>query len=56
MREYTTRLDALDKKTQKQDEEKEKEKSAANDFVDLKGPSKRELGVMCVTAKMCISR
>jgi len=33
LREYSLRLDALDKKSQKQDEEKEKEKSAANDYV-----------------------
>merc|ERR1711959_438174 len=33
VREYSSRLDALDKKSQKQEEEKEKEKSAANDYV-----------------------
>jgi len=33
MREYSGRLDALDKKTQKQEEDKDKEKSAANDYV-----------------------
>jgi len=33
LREYTTRLDALDKKTQKKEEAEEKKKSAPNDFV-----------------------
>merc|ERR1712216_763567 len=33
VKEYTGRLDALDKKTTKAEEEKEKEKSASNDFV-----------------------
>jgi len=33
MREYTTRLDKLDKKTKKKEEEDEKEKSAANDLL-----------------------
>merc|ERR1719253_1740893 len=33
LREYTSRVDALDKKTQKREEAEEKEKSAANDFV-----------------------
>jgi len=33
MREYTGRIDALDKKTQKKEEAEEKEKSASNDFV-----------------------
>jgi len=39
LREYTGRIDALDKKTQKKEEAEEKEKSAANDFVpDYMGP------------------
>merc|ERR1712137_504369 len=33
LREYTTRLDVLDKKTQKKEEAEEKKKSAPNDFV-----------------------
>eukprot|EP00932_Pfiesteria_piscicida_P020750 SRR837773.7557.p1 GENE.SRR837773.7557~~SRR837773.7557.p1 ORF type:complete len:374 (-),score=146.77 SRR837773.7557:76-1170(-) len=33
MREYTSRIDALDKKTQKKEEAEEKQKSASNDFV-----------------------
>jgi len=33
LREYTSRIDALDKKTQKKEEAIEKEKSASNDFV-----------------------
>merc|ERR1712137_598840 len=33
LREYTTRLDALDKKTQKKEEAEEKKKSAPNDYV-----------------------
>jgi len=33
LREYTSRVDALDKKTQKREEAEEKEKSASNDFV-----------------------
>merc|ERR1712151_348665 len=33
LREYTGRVDALDKKTQKKEEAEEKEKSASNDFV-----------------------
>mmetsp|Transcript_88548 Transcript_88548/g.255372 ORF Transcript_88548/g.255372 Transcript_88548/m.255372 type:complete len:1482 (+) Transcript_88548:892-5337(+) len=33
LREYTSRVDALDKKTQKKEEEQQKEKSASNDFV-----------------------
>jgi len=33
LREYTGRIDALDKKTQKKEEAEEKEKSASNDFV-----------------------
>jgi len=33
LREYTSRIDALDKKTQKKEEAEEKEKSASNDFV-----------------------
>ena len=33
VKEYTTRLDALDKKTTQAEEDKEKEKSAPNDFV-----------------------
>jgi len=33
LREYTGRIDALDKKTQKKEEAEEKEKSAANDYV-----------------------
>jgi len=33
MREYTSRIDALDKKTQKKEEAEEKAKSAPNDFV-----------------------
>jgi len=33
MREYTGRVDVLDKKTQKKEEAQEKEKSASNDFV-----------------------
>merc|ERR1712107_513096 len=33
LREYTTRLDALDKKTLKKEEAEEKKKSAPNDFV-----------------------
>jgi len=33
MREYTERVNALDKKTQKKEEEEEKQKSAPNDFV-----------------------
>ena len=33
MREYTSRLDKLEKKVTKKDEEEQKEKSAANDFV-----------------------
>jgi len=39
LREYTGRIDALDKKTQKKEEAEEKEKSASNDFVpDYMGP------------------
>lgn len=33
LREYTSRIDALDKKTQKKEEAEEKQKSASNDFV-----------------------
>merc|ERR1711988_16866 len=33
LREYTSRLDALDKKTTKKEEEEEKNKSASNDYV-----------------------
>lgn len=33
LREYTSRIDALDKKTQKKEEAEEKQKSAPNDFV-----------------------
>merc|ERR1712232_931790 len=33
LREYTGRIDALDKKTQKKEEEEEKQKSAPNDYV-----------------------
>merc|ERR1711879_861066 len=33
LREYTGRIDALDKKTQKKEEAEEKQKSASNDFV-----------------------
>merc|ERR1712061_491039 len=33
LREYTSRIDALDKKTTKKEEEEEKNKSAANDYV-----------------------
>jgi clathrin heavy chain len=33
LREYTSRIDALDKKTQKKEEEEEKNKSASNDYV-----------------------
>merc|ERR1712224_1001930 len=33
MREYTSRIDALDKKTQKKEEAEEKQKSASNDYV-----------------------
>merc|ERR1712014_225415 len=33
LREYTSRIDALDKKTTKKEEEEEKNKSASNDFV-----------------------
>merc|ERR1711997_1324518 len=33
LREYTGRIDALDKKTQKKEEAEEKEKSASNDYV-----------------------
>merc|ERR1719471_845586 len=40
LREYTGRIDALDKKTQKKEEAEEKEKSAPNDYVpDYMGPS-----------------
>merc|ERR1712060_484206 len=33
VREYTGRIDALDKKTQKKEEQEEKNKSASNDYV-----------------------
>merc|ERR1711870_128887 len=33
VREYTGRIDALDKKTQKKEEQEEKQKSASNDYV-----------------------
>merc|ERR1712070_1052066 len=33
MREYTSRIDALDRKTQKKEEAEEKQKSASNDYV-----------------------
>merc|ERR1711979_72763 len=33
LREYTGRIDALDKKTQKKEEAEEKQKSASNDYV-----------------------
>jgi len=33
LREYTSRIDGLDKKTQKKEEEEEKQKSAPNDYV-----------------------
>merc|ERR1719380_359277 len=33
LREYTSRIDALDKKTTKKEEEEEKQKSASNDYV-----------------------
>merc|ERR1712176_1571985 len=33
LREYTSRIDALDKKTQKKEEAEEKQKSASNDYV-----------------------
>merc|ERR1719379_2791943 len=33
LKEYTSRIDMLDKKTQKKEEAEEKEKSASNDFV-----------------------
>merc|ERR1712039_1070307 len=33
LREYTSRIDALDKKTQKKEEQEQKEKSAPNDYV-----------------------
>merc|ERR1712151_88905 len=40
LREYTSRIDALGKKTQKKEEEEEKQKSAPNDYVpDYMGPS-----------------
>mmetsp|Transcript_25740 Transcript_25740/g.76639 ORF Transcript_25740/g.76639 Transcript_25740/m.76639 type:complete len:1721 (-) Transcript_25740:262-5424(-) len=35
LREYTSRIDGLDKKTQKREEAEEKEKSASNDFVAM---------------------
>merc|ERR1711879_902160 len=39
LREYTGRIDALDKKTQKKEEAEEKNKSASNDYVpDYIGP------------------
>merc|ERR1719401_1706145 len=40
LREYTGRIDALDKKTQKKEEAEEKQKSAPNDYVpDYMGPT-----------------
>ena len=35
MKEYTLRVDALDKKTQKKEEAEEKQKSAPNDYVEV---------------------
>merc|ERR1712190_338021 len=39
LREYTGRIDALDKKTQKREEAEEKQKSASNDYQDYIVPN-----------------
>jgi hypothetical protein len=53
MKEYTSRLDALDKKTTQAEEDKEKEKSAPNDFVpDYVMPAMVGLGGMGHAALM----
>merc|ERR1712226_1630876 len=46
LREYTGRIDALDKKTQKKEEAEEKQKSASNDYVpDYMMPSMMPSGL-----------
>jgi len=55
MREYTSRIDALDKKTQKREEAEEKEKSAPNDFTpdymvpSMMGPGLQGFGHLALT-------
>merc|ERR1712157_235703 len=46
LREYTSRIDALDKKTTKKEEEEEKNKSASNDYVPDYMPSMGMPGMM----------
>jgi len=56
LREYTSRIDALDKKTQKKEEAEEKGKSAPNDYVEdyippIMGPSGMTgFGTLAITA------
>merc|ERR1719183_2460192 len=46
VKEYTSRIDGLDKKTLKKEEEEEKQKSAPNDYVpDYMGPSMMGMGM-----------
>merc|ERR1712187_747003 len=55
LREYTSKIDALGKKTQKKEEEEEKQKSAPNDYVpDYMGPSMMMPGMPGVMGNLAI--